>query len=74
MAKLGALDDRTLLAKTSLSGSVAKQALSLFKKLNTGLDGIVAGLTAPEHAFGATLFSNANVEPFSISPVTFEPR
>ena len=62
-----------LLAKTPLSGA-AKHAPPLLKKLDTALDSIIANLTPPEYAFGATLFSNASVAPFTIGPVTFEPR
>lgn len=63
-----------LLAKTSLSAPPAKQAPPLLKKLDDALNGIVANLSSVEHAFGTTLFSNADVPAFTVGPVTIEPR
>ncbi len=63
-----------LLASTSLAPSAAKQAASLLKKLEDTLKGIVANLNPLEYAFGTTLFSNSDVSPFTIGPVTIEPR
>ncbi|MCL4711868.1 MAG: hypothetical protein KJZ73_11535 [Pseudorhodoplanes sp.] len=63
-----------LLANTSLSAQPAKRAQSLLKKLDDALNGIVANLNPVEHAFGTSLFSNSDVPPFTIGPVTFEPR
>jgi hypothetical protein len=63
-----------LLASTSLAASAAKQAAPLLKKLEDALNGIVANLDSREYAFGTTLFSNSDVSPFTIGPVTFEPR
>ena len=63
-----------LLAKTPLSGALAKKAIPLFNKLDGALNGIVANLSPIEHAFGTSLFSNSDVPTFSIGPVTFEPR
>ena len=64
-----------LLAKTSfLSLQTAKQAQSLLKKLDNALNGIVTNLNPVEYAFGTSFFSNSDVPPFTIGPVTFEPR
>lgn len=63
-----------LLAGASLKASAAKQAPSLLKELDDALNGIVANLNPLEYAFGTTLFSNSDISPFTIGPVTFEPR
>lgn len=63
-----------LLASTSLVASAAKQAPPLLKKLDDALNGIVDNLNPLEYAFGTTLFSNSDISPITIGPVTIEPR
>src|SRR5262249_985474 len=65
---------RSDLIRQDASLRVCSETGAVIEKLNTGLDGNVAGLTAPDQPFGATLFSNGDVAPFSIGPVTFESR
>ena len=63
-----------LLAKTSLSKPAATGAFSLLTELDEALTDLVAGLRNCEYAVGTTLFSNSDVCPFTIGPVSFEPR
>lgn len=46
---------------------------AMLRALELRLDQIVAGLNSREHAFGATLFGNADIPRFDFGPVTIEP-
>lgn len=63
-----------LLAGEDLSISAGTVAPGLLVKLNEALGDVLSSLSGREYSVGTTLFSNGDVAPFTIGPVTFEPR
>lgn len=63
-----------LLARTSLASPTSMVASTLLIELDDALNELIGDLSEREYAVGTTLFSNTDVSPFTIGPVTFEPR
>jgi hypothetical protein len=62
------------LAETSHSDSPDVAAHALLSKVEADVDALLIDLAGREYAFGTTLFSSPSISPFSIGPVSFEPR
>ena len=62
------------LAGIDLTDEPGANANALLAEVRTTLANVVSQAVAQEFAFGCSLFDNAEMQPFDIGPVCFEPR